>query len=307
MMRTEQESLREEFAAIIPSVYQSFQHDWIIWNQKPGVARRLLPKNLIEPVSEFRNSKEVTHTATEICVCTRGSMGIRLNDKVLKLNSGELVIIFSGIFHEEFGLSHHDYKSIWLTADPYMLYMHLSGKDEQTGFFTREAVSLGPETVYLKLIGAAENCIRNQDSYYVESLKIHMLQFLIKIVKNLHDAETLESLQKNATQRNLLIVKVMNFIKRNYSNKIQLNDVAEYVFFSPGHLNKTFKQERGETVMQYLENYRITVAKKLLVYTQNSIEEIAAHLSFCDQFHFSKTFKKRVGVSPVQYKKNVNI
>jgi AraC-like DNA-binding protein len=100
-----------------------------------------------------------------------------------------------------------------------------------------------------------------------------------------------------------MVVRTLNYIRRNYTRKIRLSEIARDMAMSESQLNARFKRECGETVMQHLEGYRILIAKKLLSQTESTIEQIASHLAFCDQFHFSKTFKKQAGVPPLQYRR----
>jgi AraC-like DNA-binding protein len=230
-------------------------------------------------------------------------MCVRLDDANLRVEAGEVVLIPAGAPHEELGLRGEPYACVWATADPYMSYMHISGKESSGGFYSREAVSAGPDTGFDVAFGQLASLIESTARHRDALMKTHLLQFCVGILDALEAADPTEDDLPSEHHPSLVVVKVLNYIKRNHTRRIRLSDIADEVCVSPGHLNALFKKERGHTIMQTLEAHRISVAKKLLTYTENSIEEIADHLAFCDQFHFSKTFKKRTGLSPAQFRK----
>ena len=57
------------------------------------------------------------------------------------------------------------------------------------------------------------------------------------------------------------------------------------------------------TIMFYVQNLRITQAKKLLREGKFSITEIAFQVGFNDSNYFSSCFKKATGISPLEYRK----
>lgn len=100
--------------------------------------------------------------------------------------------------------------------------------------------------------------------------------------------------------------KVVEYIKEHYKEKISLEDIAKSFNYSVGHLCRKFKKEIGDSVVNYIIKYRITIAMKLLFERKElSIEEIALDVGFNDVQFFDKTFKKLTGMTPGKYRKEV--
>lgn len=100
--------------------------------------------------------------------------------------------------------------------------------------------------------------------------------------------------------------KVIQYIKKHYKEKIVLEDIAKEFNYSVGHLCRKFKLEIGDSIVNYIIKYRISMAMKLLFERRDlSIEEIALEVGFNDVQFFDKTFKKLVGMTPGQYRKEV--
>ena len=67
-------------------------------------------------------------------------------------------------------------------------------------------------------------------------------------------------------------------------------------------LKEIFKEENRLNFIEYLTNFRIDKAKKLLENSDLSIKEICISCGYTDPNYFSRSFKKNVGVTPTEYK-----
>jgi len=77
---------------------------------------------------------------------------------------------------------------------------------------------------------------------------------------------------------------------------------AAQLHISEAYLNEAVKQLTGFTVTYWLMNELILEAKRLLVYSQLSVKEIAGQLGYADHNYFSKLFKKQSGLAPSDFR-----
>ena len=98
------------------------------------------------------------------------------------------------------------------------------------------------------------------------------------------------------------IRKAAEYLRRNYSQKVSLDDLADHVGMSSAHLSRLFKKEAGMTVTDYLSNLRCIEASRLLRESQHSIQDIAAYVGYMDNNYFVKVFKKQFGMTPSEYR-----
>ena len=96
------------------------------------------------------------------------------------------------------------------------------------------------------------------------------------------------------------------YIAENYQKNISMSAVAELVQLSSVYFSVLFKKEVGINFLDYLNQYRIEEAKKLLRLVKYNVNEVAGLAGFQDARYFSKIFKKNVGVTPTEYR-NRNI
>lgn len=101
--------------------------------------------------------------------------------------------------------------------------------------------------------------------------------------------------------RACIVAEVQDYIRKNPSKKLSLNDVAAVFNFSPGYLSQLFSQNGETSFVEFVTETRIAAAKELMASTDLKIYEISEMMGFESAFYFSKVFKKIEGVSPRTY------
>lgn len=97
---------------------------------------------------------------------------------------------------------------------------------------------------------------------------------------------------------------VLKYVENNYDHKIAIADVANLVGFSESHFMRYFKETMDTTFIEYLKDYRLTMAGRLLQSSDDSILTIATEVGFDNLSYFNRTFKSFYGMTPLQYRKN---
>jgi AraC-like DNA-binding protein len=65
-----------------------------------------------------------------------------------------------------------------------------------------------------------------------------------------------------------------------------------------------FRDTMGTSFIDYLKDYRLAMAARLLSASDASILEIAEDVGFESLSYFNRAFKKRYGMTPTQFRKN---
>lgn len=100
-----------------------------------------------------------------------------------------------------------------------------------------------------------------------------------------------------------LIAAAKSYILENYgNNEFSLNMIASYIGVSPSYFSSIFKQETGQSFVEYLTKVRIEKACELLKCTTLRTAEIGEKVGYNDPHYFSATFKKVIGMSPKEFK-----
>lgn len=96
---------------------------------------------------------------------------------------------------------------------------------------------------------------------------------------------------------------VMDYIAAHYGEEdLSTVGIAEHFHFSPAYLNVLFKQERKVTLKQYLSNYRLERARRLLEQDYRKITEIAEKCGYANANYFAKVFREATGMTPLEYR-----
>lgn len=112
-----------------------------------------------------------------------------------------------------------------------------------------------------------------------------------------------ECKHKQQRQYSPEINKCINYIEQNLHSKITLKDMSGELHICISQISRKFKDETGESIVDFCNRQRIIEARKLLEYSEKSLLEISTILAFSSQSYFSALFKKYTGKSPLEYKR----
>lgn len=101
-----------------------------------------------------------------------------------------------------------------------------------------------------------------------------------------------------------VMYRAVDYIRKNYTKRITLEETASFVYLSPAYFSRVFKEEIGDNFNIYVNKVRIEAAKKLLMNDQIPLVDISSLVGFEGQSYFSKVFKKMTGVTPGKYRES---
>ena len=95
---------------------------------------------------------------------------------------------------------------------------------------------------------------------------------------------------------------VLHYLHTHFADVISIDKLAQDAHLNKFYLCHLFHAQTGMTVMQYLKETRLAVARKMLIETKRSITQIAQDCGFGSASHFCTFFKAREGISPREYR-----
>lgn len=99
------------------------------------------------------------------------------------------------------------------------------------------------------------------------------------------------------------IIEAQNYVKTNLNKKIVMEEVAKMLHMNASHFSRLFKQESGETFIEFVTKTKMEHAKQYLLQTDKSVDQIAVMLGYDNTSYFIKVFKSFCGMSPLHYKR----
>jgi two-component system response regulator YesN len=86
---------------------------------------------------------------------------------------------------------------------------------------------------------------------------------------------------------------------------LDIPEIAEHVYLSASHLSRLFKNETGMTIKQYIGEYRLELAKKLLSDQHYKIHTISELCGYSRASYFIKVFRAATKDTPMEYRKKI--
>lgn len=126
-----------------------------------------------------------------------------------------------------------------------------------------------------------------------------MLQLLVYVAECIDD-ETATDGEKISPQ----IIEVMKYINKHYAEDLNLDNISDIACMSKYHLCRKFKEATGATLLQYINNVRLTKVHSMLINTDMPIEEIAECTGFSSSMQLTRVFKSVYNIPPRMFRKN---
>ncbi|AZS15271.1 helix-turn-helix domain-containing protein [Paenibacillus lutimineralis] len=109
--------------------------------------------------------------------------------------------------------------------------------------------------------------------------------------------------QQSKSHAKKLSDQLTNMIHQNFDIELTLEACAKQLNYHPNHLGPLFSREKGISFSEYLQNYRLQMAKQWLIETDMKIGDIADRLTYTNPQNFIRFFRKMENMTPGQYRK----
>lgn len=107
--------------------------------------------------------------------------------------------------------------------------------------------------------------------------------------------KTLPSLEK--------LKMIIKYVENHYQDRITIEQIASFCDYSQSHFMKYFKNAMGISFIEYLNDYRLMMAARLLLASDSNILSISQEVGFENLSYFNRSFKKKFNVTPSAYRK----
>ena len=145
----------------------------------------------------------------------------------------------------------------------------------------------------------------NRDIYNHELIKQLVNTLIIVVARNIakyHQLDITEQTEEKALDS-------LHYLQRHIYEpaKLRAEHISQEFNIAPAYLSRYFKHHTGETMQQYIANYKTRLIQHRLQYSDKRITEIAEEFSFTDESHLNKFFKNQAGISPAAYRRQLKI
>ena len=137
------------------------------------------------------------------------------------------------------------------------------------------------------------------DQIQGEMLRVMLKRLLIKSSRLVKEMQVITGLPSSQLE---LLRKFHILVAQHFKEKHKVSDYAALLFKSPKTLSNVFKKAGYPTALSIINDRILLEAKRRLLFSTDSAEQIAYELGYNDGAHFSKFFKAHQGVPPATYR-----
>lgn len=217
-----------------------------------------------------------------------GSYDIGLNDSPIQ-QTGEGGFFIAPAQVKQTIVHHFSHKAARMTARWLFLDVVFNGKYRYEDLFVPPVIL--PESHQRIMDGLFDKLTEQEDVCDCMSLLYQVIKSLIQV------SET------KAYQTSDALLSAIKYIHAHFADRITVRELAAAANMSESNFYAVFRKQMGVSPIVYLNQYRLTLASRLLKSTNDSIGAISAATGFADPFYFSRMFKDRFQLSPREYRK----
>ncbi|MDI6617081.1 MAG: AraC family transcriptional regulator [Clostridiales bacterium] len=146
---------------------------------------------------------------------------------------------------------------------------------------------------YVNLISNIEQIMECESKDEIKQKIIYIIDSVRKYVNCKKDRHKKSDLQN----------KIIKYIAKNYNDPdLNVSAVAEHLGMHPVYISQAFKEQSGQSILDYIHKIRIEKAKEILKCPENTIEKAANDVGYANVRTFIRVFKKYEGINPGLYK-----
>ena len=247
------------------------------------------------------------HDFAELAYVLSGKGKYLIEGEEISVEAGDLIICNPGVKHTHIVVNKKEPTIEFIFGFTDFQFRNMAPNSIELpdkGYVLHTTSELRQEISKLCFSMIAERDSNQIGRYFM--FKAHLMQLLLLVMREIADVEKPEQKGYNfeTYSKNYAVNRIITYLNENYENKISLEQIAHNMYLSPVYISKIFKEETGESPINYLIKIRLEKAKDILLNEEGgSIKNIANQVGYDDVYHFSKLFKKYYGISPLHFKK----
>lgn len=185
-------------------------------------------------------------------------------------------------------------------------------------YLKTERMDRGEATMYLLQITNAVIMSAMEAGVSVHSLLTEEISVVYQRIIQFYDYEKIRRYIKKTVIDPVMVsvgavretkaYTIMEQIRRLIEERkgdITMAECAEALDYHPTYIWKILKMETDKSFSDYLEEYKIDYAKKLLKETDKTVAEIASELNYTNAQNFIRFFNRVVGMTPGKYRRSI--
>ena len=249
-----------------------------------------------------------SHNAVEIYYTLTDLPDVLLNDKILEVKAGTLLVIPTFCTHQLYHEAGKVYERYIFTINTQWLdAVFCEGAKEFS--YLKDAPSpliLYPDSEKkVQLKEKFDDLLIYEDKNSIEALHafLNTLSFIHLMTRKLN-LKKKQELPISLSQKK--VNDIIGFLHEHLKENITISDISEHFYLNPDYLARLFKSHMHISLGRYILLQKISEAERMLR-NGNTVSEVQEELGYSSYAYFFKSFKKITGMSPSRYRGKYNI
>jgi len=250
------------------------------------------------------------HKEIEFLAVLRGRMDVYIEDEFYPLHEGDVLLIGASQLHRDRSYAGTGLRYIVFQLDMqqffdpstvnYLKYFaEMSGPLSRLNYIFRDNDS-AKQVIFQTIMELYEEARAKKEGY-----EIAVSMLVRKIILTLLRSDTRKVLQLNANADMLRLKPALDYIDKNLTGKIQVEEASKAVGISYYYFVKLFKKTVGMSFIDYINYQKIKRAEQILLTKDYNIIDVGEAIGMPNMAHFYKVFRKFNGCSPNQFRKKM--
>ncbi|MGH3087587.1 MAG: helix-turn-helix domain-containing protein [Rubrobacteraceae bacterium] len=256
-----------------------------------------------------------SHDFLGLAYFERGGGSLRLAEREWPIEAGDVYVVAPGVVggvgHDASGLAEAEGWAVYFPPEALGLQSpgsFLSWRSHPLLFpfvwraghpgAQRLKVSSAERFSFSERFSALDLELRQRRDGYREAVLSHLTLLLVDVGRLAADVVGDLRLKDES-----LLAEVFGFIEEHYKEPVSLKDVARAVSLTPGHLTTIVRRKTGRTVLEWIAERRMAQARRLLVETDLSVEEVGRRVGYGHPGYFVKSFRRAHGTTPLGWRR----
>lgn len=253
------------------------------------------------------------HDEMEIVLVQEGSLEINIDLEIFQAHEGDIVILKPCTLHgfkqlEQYSAVYHT-----ILFQMSILSNNISDACAMKYFnpflenrYAYSKVISGSDEDGEKIRKCLEGLIhsyKTKNDFYELEIKSQLFHLFYLLFTHTFEKKNTVSGVRSDTVYNVKLI--LDYISEHYTEIITIEELAEMLHFSPQYFMRFFKKYTGMTCLDYINDYRLNTAARLLLETNKSVSEIAEEVGLRNVSYFNRLFKRKYEMTPREYRKKV--
>ena len=253
------------------------------------------------------------HDEMEIVLVQEGALEINIDLEIFQAHEGDIVLLKPCTLHGFKQLE--SYHAIYHTILFQMNILNNNVSDACAMKYFNPF--LENRYAYLKVISRnaegsekIRSCLesllqsyKTKNDFYELEIKSQLFHLFYLLFTSAFEKKNTVSGVRSDTVHHVKLI--LDYISEHYMETITIEELAEMLHFSPQYFMRFFKKYTGVTCLDYINDYRLNTAAKLLLETDKAISNIAEEVGLGNVSYFNRLFKRKYEMTPREYRKKV--